>query len=298
MNERVGYIGLGLMGRPIALHLLQAGYPLAVYARNESAVTPLVEAGATVCSSPQALAAECEIIFINVSDSPDVEAVVLGEQGVIHGARAGAVVVDMSTISPTVTRSIAQQLSSKGVEMLDAPVSGGTAGAEAASLSIMVGGKAEVFARIKPLFEVVGKNITHVGRSGAGQVAKGCNQLIAAQTLAAISEAFVLAKASGVDPSKIREALLGGFAGSRMLEVHGQRMLDHDFEPGFKTGLHQKDLRIVREAAAEAEVTLPGTELVSGQIDALVEGGLGELDSAALVTVLEQLNGVMLHKTS
>ncbi len=297
MNERVGYIGLGLMGRPIALNLLHAGYPLAVYARRESVLRPLIDAGATSYSSPQALAAQCDVIITNVSDSCDVEEVVLGEQGVIHGARAGSVVIDMSTISPGVTRTAAQQLAEKGVEMLDAPVSGGTVGAETGTLSIMVGGKADVFERLRPLFEVIGKNITHVGGSGAGQVAKACNQLIVAQMMAAIGEAFVLAEASGVEPRKVRAALMGGFAGSRILEVHGRRMLEHDFLPGFKASLHQKDLHIVREAAAECEVTLPGTELVSGYLDALIDSGQGELDSAALVTVLEQRNGVMLNKT-
>jgi len=297
MTERVGYIGLGLMGRPVALNLLRAGYPVAVYARRESAALPLVAAGATAYASPQALAAVCDIVFINVSDSPDVEAVVLGEQGVICSARAGSVVVDMSTISPSVTRFIADKLSLKGIDMLDAPVSGGTIGAEAGSLSVMVGGKADVFKRLLPLFDVVGENITHVGGHGAGQVAKACNQLIVAQMMAAIGEAFVLAEASGVDPGKVREALMGGFAGSRILEVHGQRMLDSNFEPGFKARLHQKDLRIVREAAAEMDLSLAGTEMVSEYVDALVDGGQGELDSAALVTVLAQLSGVTLHKT-
>ena len=297
MTERVGYIGLGLMGRPVALNLLRAGYSVAVYARREFSLLPLVAVGATAYASPQALAAVCDIIFINVSDSPDVEAVVLGDQGVIQGATAGSVVVDMSTISPSVTRSIADKLSLKGIDMLDAPVSGGTIGAEAGSLSVMVGGKADVFKRLLPLFEVIGENITHVGGHGAGQVAKACNQLIVAQMMAAIGEAFVLAKASGVDPGNVREALMGGFAGSRILEVHGQRMLDDDFEPGFKAHLHQKDLCIVREAAAEMELSLPGTEMVSEYVDALVDGGRGELDSAVLATVLAQLNGVTLHKT-
>jgi len=297
MSERIGYIGLGLMGRPICMNLLKMGYSLNVYARRESAMLPLVDAGAVAFPSPQALAAECDIIFINVSDSPDVETVVLGEQGVIHGTRAGCVVVDMSTISPSVSRSIADKLSSKGIDMLDAPVSGGTVGAKAGSLSIMVGGKAEVFKRLLPLFEVMGESITHVGSHGAGQVAKACNQLIVAQMMAAIGEAFVLAEASGVDPAKVREALMGGFAGSRILEVHGQRMLDSNFEPGFKARLHQKDLRIVCETAAEMGLSLVGTEMVSEYIDVLVDGGQGELDSAALVTVLAQRDRITLHKT-
>lgn len=287
---KLGYIGLGLMGRPIALNLLRAGYPLAVYARREAALAPLVDAGADVCDSPEALAAACDVIFTNVSDSSDVEAVVLGERGAVHGARPGSVVIDMSTISPDVTRAIAARLAAADVEMLDAPVSGGTVGAEDGTLSIMVGGKREVFEKAKPLFDVVGSNITHVGEHGAGQVAKACNQLVVAQSMAAIAEAFLFAEACGVDPHKVRESLLGGFAGSRILEVHGKRMLDHNFEPGFRARLHQKDLRIVLDAAAAVEVTLPGTELASGYIDALVARGDGELDSAALATVVELFN--------
>ena len=289
MTERVGYIGLGIMGRPAALNLLNAGYPLWVWARRVEAMEPLLAAGATACANPAEVAKHCEIIFTNVSDTPDVEAVVLGDSGVIHGALPGSVVVDMSTISPLASRRIATHLAQQGVEMLDAPVSGGEQGAIAGSLSFMVGGKSEIFARVKPLFEIMGKNVVHCGEYGAGQVTKACNQIVITQSIAAIGEAFVFARRSGVDPAKVREALLGGFAGSRALEAHGKRMLDHDFAPGFKARLHRKDMRIVLDTAAEIGVALPGAALSTQLINALVGGGDGELDSSAIYRVQELL---------
>ena len=222
MAEKVGYIGLGIMGRPMALNLLRAGYPVWVYARRTEALPPLTEAGATVCSSPADVARHAEVVFTNVSDTPDVEQIVLGDKGIIHGAKHGAVVVDNSTISPSATRSMANKLRNAGVEMLDAPVSGGEKGAIDGTLSIMAGGRTEAFERVLPLLQVLGKNVVHVGGNGAGQVTKACNQVVIAQTIAAVGEALILATASGVNPVKVREALLGGFAGSRVLEVHGQ----------------------------------------------------------------------------
>jgi 2-hydroxy-3-oxopropionate reductase len=252
----------------------------------------LIQAGALPSTSPQSLAQNCDIIFTNVSDTSDVQQVILGEQGVILGAKAGSVVVDMSTILPSASRQIATVLAEKNVEMLDAPVSGGSQGAIDGTLSIMVGGKAEVFERVLPVLQVMGKNIVHIGDSGAGQVAKACNQIIVTQTLAAIAEAFTLATSAGVDAGKVRQALLGGFAGSRMLDVHGQRMLTHNYTPGFKAKLHQKDMQIVQQFAAELGVDLPSTDLVTGYINALVEAGLGERDSAAMATLFEQKAGV------
>ncbi|MEJ2058870.1 MAG: 2-hydroxy-3-oxopropionate reductase [Gammaproteobacteria bacterium] len=290
MSERVGYIGLGIMGRPMALNLLKAGYPVRVWARREAAMQPLLEAGATACKSAAEVAAEADIIFTNVSDTPDVQQVVLGEAGILEGAQAGAVVVDNSTISPSATRAMAERLSEKGVEMLDAPVSGGEQGAINGTLSIMVGGKDAVFTRVKPLFEVLGQNIVHVGTNGAGQVCKACNQVVIAQTIAGIGEAFVLAETSGVDAAKVREALLGGFAGSRALEIHGQRMLDRDFKPGFKARLHSKDMGIALQTAAELGIALPGAALVTQLINALVGRGDGELDSSAIVKLQRQLS--------
>ncbi|MEW5757725.1 MAG: NAD(P)-binding domain-containing protein [Pseudomonadota bacterium] len=289
MNERIGYIGLGVMGRAAAANLLKAGYPLWIYARRAELMQPLTAAGAQPCASPQELAQHCDIIFTNVSDTDDVVEVVLGEHGVIHGARPGSVVVDMSTISPSVSRHIAAELAHADIAMLDAPVSGGSQGAIDGTLSIMVGGKAAVFERVLPVLRAMGKNIVHIGDHGAGQVTKACNQIVVTQTLAAIGEAFILAAASGVDPAKVRAALLGGFAGSRILEVHGQRMLDHNYTPGFKAKLHQKDMRIVQDAAAELGIALPSTALASQYLNALVGTGLGELDSSAMVSLFEQL---------
>jgi 2-hydroxy-3-oxopropionate reductase len=289
MTEKVGYIGLGIMGRPAALNLLKAGYPVRVWARRDESMAPLVEAGATACASPAGVAAAADIIFTNVSDTPDVEEVVLGEKGVIRGAREGAVVVDMSTISPLATRHIAGCLAQQGVELLDAPVSGGERGAIDGTLSFMVGGSAEAFARVRPLFEVMGRNIVHCGDSGAGQVTKACNQIVITQAIAAVGEAFVFARRNGVDPAKVREALLGGFAGSKVLENHGQRMLDHNFDPGFKARLHRKDMRIVLETAAELGIGLPGAALGTQYINALVGAGDGELDSSAIYRLQEAM---------
>jgi 2-hydroxy-3-oxopropionate reductase len=226
-----------------------------------------------------------------VSDTPDVEQVILGRDGLIEGVRAGALVVDMSTISPSATRAMAGRLAENGLEMLDAPVSGGEAGAIDGVLSIMVGGSEAAFDRARPLFEIMGRNIVHVGGNGAGQVCKSCNQVLVSQTMAAVGEAIIMARASGVDPAKVRAALLGGSANSKILEIHGQRMIDADFEPGFKADLHRKDLRIVLEAAHELGIALPGTALVSQYLNALAGRGLGDLDSSALFKVLEDLSG-------
>jgi 2-hydroxy-3-oxopropionate reductase len=289
MTERVGYIGLGIMGRPMALNLLKAGYPVSVWARRAESMEPLVEAGAKACASPADVARQSDIVFTNVSDTADVEAVILGPDGIIHGAESGSVVVDDSTISPLATREMAGQLREKGIEMLDAPVSGGEQGAIDGTLSMMVGGKSEVFERVRPLFEVLGRNIVLVGDNGAGQVAKMCNQVVIAQTMAAVGEAFTLAEAADVDPAKVREALLGGFAGSKVMEVHGQRMLDDNFAPGFKAKLHRKDMKIALETAAALGVGVPGAAVATQLINALVGAGGGELDSSALVTVQRRM---------
>ncbi len=288
----VGFIGLGIMGRPMALNLLKAGHRLRVYGRRPETMQPLMQAGATACTSPREAAEGAEVTIVMVSDTPDVEQVILGAEGVIHGARPGSVVVDMSTISPAATRFMARELAAGGVEMLDAPVSGGDVGAVNAILSIMVGGKAEVFLRVKPLFEALGKNIVHIGDSGAGQVAKACNQIVVAVTIQGVAEALTFARKNGVDPGKVRDALLGGFAGSKILEVHGKRMLDHDFKPGFKTRLHQKDLDIVMQTARELGLALPAAALVMQNLNALIGSGDGEVDSAAVVKVVERMSGL------
>ena len=288
----VGFVGLGIMGRPMALHLVKGGHSLRVSARRPEAMMPLAEAGATACISPAEAARGSEVIFIMVSDTPDVEQVVLGAGGVVEGAAPGSVAVDMSTISPVATRAMAAKLAEKGIEMLDAPVSGGDVGAINATLSIMVGGKPEIFAKVKPLFELMGRNIVHIGANGAGQVAKACNQIVGAVVLESVAEAITLARKNGVDPAKVREALLGGYAWSRMLEVHGGRMLSRDFKPGFKARLHRKDLRIAVETAAALDIALPQTALIAQHLNALVGMGLGEEDSAAVVKVIERASGV------
>jgi len=291
LNEKVGFIGLGIMGRPMALNLGRAGYDLFVHARWQESMEPLVATGAITCASPAEVARQADIVVTMVADTPDVEQVILGRHGVLEGVRAGSVVVDMSTISPSATRTMAKHLRERGAQMLDAPVSGGEAGAIDGVLSIMVGGTEAIFERVLPLFEVMGRNIVHVGGNGAGQVCKACNQIAISQTIAGVAEAILMARASGVDPAKVRASLLGGFANSKVLEIHGQRMIEANYEPGFKAGLHQKDLRIVLEAAHELGIALPGTALVSQYLNALVGRGLGDLDSSALFRVLEDANG-------
>jgi 2-hydroxy-3-oxopropionate reductase len=293
MGTKLGFVGLGIMGRPMASNLMRGGHAMAVYARRAESMRPLADAGATACASAQEAAAQADVTFVMVSDTPDVEQVILGPGGCAEGARASSVVVDMSTISPAATRRIAQTLAERGIEMLDAPVSGGEVGAVNGTLSIMVGGKAEVFERVRPLFELMGKNIVHVGASGAGQVAKSCNQIVAAVTIEAVAEALLLARTNGVDAAKVREALLGGFAYSRVLELHGRRMLDEDFKPGFKARLHQKDMRIVLQSAHELGLGLPAAALAAQHINALVGSGEGDLDSSAIYKVLGRMSGVL-----
>ncbi|MGB5733506.1 MAG: NAD(P)-dependent oxidoreductase [Thiohalocapsa sp.] len=296
MTDKIGFIGLGIMGRPMALNLIKAGYDLVVHARRAESMAPLAQAGAETCPSPAEVARRASIVFTMVADTPDVEQVILGagEAGgdaVLNGLQPGSVVVDMSTISASATRAMAERLRAAGAEMLDAPVSGGDVGAVAGTLSIMVGGSEAAFERVRPLFEAMGKNIVHVGDSGAGQVCKACNQVVISQTIAGVGEAMLLAQASGVDGAKVREALLGGFANSRVLELHGQRMLDDRYEPGFKCSLFQKDMRLVLEAAHELGLALPGAAQATQLINALVGQGDGELDSAAIYRAQRRLNG-------
>jgi 2-hydroxy-3-oxopropionate reductase len=287
VTDRVGFIGLGIMGKPMARHLLDAGFPLTVHSRSAAPVDELAEAGASRAASPAEVAAASDVVVTMLPDTPDVELVLLGPDGVASGAAAGSLVVDMSSVDPIPTRSFAERLAGQGVDMLDAPVSGGEKGAIDAALSIMVGGSPEAFERATPLFAAMGKNIVHVGPSGAGQIAKACNQLVVAATIEAVAEALVLAERAGVDAAKVREALLGGFAGSKILEVHGQRMLDRAFDPGFRARLHRKDARIVLDTAKEVGAPVPSFEAVAGQLDELVASGGGELDHSALFTLLE-----------
>ncbi|MGQ9686825.1 MAG: NAD(P)-dependent oxidoreductase [Thiobacillaceae bacterium] len=290
--ETIGFVGLGVMGAPMALNLLRAGHPLTVYNRTAERAAPLAEAGASVAVSPQAVAAAGRIVFVNVSDDAAVEAVLFGPLGLAHGLAKGAVVVDMGTTSPAATRRFAEKLAERGATLLDAPVSGGEAGARAGTLSIMVGGPAEAFAQVQPLFRVLGRNIVHVGETGAGQVAKACNQIVVSATLMGVAEALTFARRQGVSPARVREALLGGFAYSRILKVHGDRMLKGDFTPGFRARLHQKDLGIVTAEAQALNLALPTSALAAQLMNALVAAGQAEADSSALVRVIEALAGV------
>lgn len=292
MSERIGFVGLGIMGRPMALNIQKAGYELAVYARRPESMEPLAAAGAVCCASAAEVARRSDICFTMVADTPDVEQAILGPDGLAEGARPGSVVVDMSTAAPGAIRTIAERLRARGIAMLDAPVSGGDLGAIDGTLSIMVGGEPEIFARVRPLFEVMGRNIVHIGPNGAGQVCKSCNQIVVGATIAGVAEAILLARASGVDPARVREALLGGFAASRILEVHGRRMIEGDFAPGFKARLHRKDMRIVSEAAHALGLALPGAAAVGQYLNALVGRGLGEEDSAAIYKVLEAMSAL------
>jgi 2-hydroxy-3-oxopropionate reductase len=292
VSERIGFIGLGIMGRPMAIHLVDAGYAVTVWNRTRSKMQALVERGAAAGESPKDVAARSDITITMVADTPDAVEVILGADGVIHGARRGSVVVDMSTISPVATREIARQLGERGVEMLDAPVSGGERGAIDATLSIMVGGKPEVFERALPVFQKMGKQIVHLGGTGAGQVTKACNQLVLSLTLLGVAEALTMAQKAGVDPAKVRAALLGGFAQSRVLELHGQRMLDHNFEPGFRTRLYHKDMGIVMETGRSAGMPLVGGALAAQLYQIAMNQGFGEKDYSILARVVAGLAGV------
>ncbi len=285
-SNRIGIIGLGIMGKPMAMNLLKANYKLGLYARHQGSLQPFESYDVEIFNTPADLAQHCKITITIVSDSPDVEEVVTGTNGIIYGAAAGHLVIDMSTISPEVTRNLAVQLENKNIDMLDTPVSGGEQGAIDGTLSIMVGGNEVIFNQALPVLQCLGKNIIHVGNHGAGQVAKACNQILVAQTISAVAEAFLLAKSSGVDPNKVRDALLGGFAYSKILEVHGKRMLDNAYQPGFQAKLHHKDMGIALNSAKENKISLPGAELAAKYLQKIVAHGDGNLDSAAIAKVI------------
>ncbi len=287
---QVGFIGLGLMGRPLARHLAAAGHSLHLWARRPETLAAFDDLAVTRHATPAAVAGSAEIVITMVADAPDVEAVALGENGIAAGARRGLIHVDMSTIAPAAAQRIGARLEAQGIEFLDAPVSGGEVGAINATLTIMVGGKSEIFERVKPLFEKMGKSITLIGGTGAGQVAKACNQILTGVGVAAVAEALNFATKSGVDAAKVREALLGGFAYSRILENHGQRMLDRNFKPGFKSWMHQKDLRIVMEEAHRLGLALPSSAATAQMFNAMVGSGLGDEDSIAMLKLLERMS--------
>ena len=287
--ERAGFVGLGIMGNPMAANLLRAGFALTVWNRTVSRVEPLVAAGATAAGSPAAVARASDAVVICVSDSPDVEEVVLGPGGVAEGAKPGTIVIDCSTIAPATAKKVAAALDERGVRFLDAPVSGGDVGAKAGTLAIMVGGDADAFEQARPVFEAMGKTIVHVGPSGAGQVVKLCNQVAGALNLLAMAEAIALCRRSGVDPARMLEVVSKGAAGSWMLENLGPRAIAGDFAPGFMVELMQKDLRLIAEAAAETHTALPGSVLVQQLLRGLEARGRGKDGTQAIVDAVRAL---------
>ncbi len=288
--SKFGFIGLGIMGTPMAVNLRKGGHELFVYSRKPTP-QPLLDAGVTACASSKEVAQQADIVFLMVPDTPDVEAVLFGENGVASGLSKGKTVVDMSSISPIETKRFAKAINELGCDYLDAPVSGGEVGAKAASLTIMVGGPQAVFDRVKPLFELMGKNITLVGGNGDGQTCKVANQIIVALNIAAVGEALLFASKAGADPAKVRQALMGGFASSRILEVHGERMIKRSFDPGFRIGLHQKDVGLALAGARALGVALPQTAGAAQLMQVCAANGMADLDHSALVRALELMAG-------
>ncbi|WP_260336498.1 MULTISPECIES: 2-hydroxy-3-oxopropionate reductase [unclassified Paraburkholderia] len=286
--QKAGFIGLGIMGKPMAANLLKNGVSLAAFTRS-GVPAELTQAGALACDNPAAVAANADVIFIMVPDTPDVERVLFGENGLASALRAGQTVVDMSSISPMATRDFAARVRESGADYLDAPVSGGEVGAKAGSLTIMVGGEQATFDSVKPLFDMMGKNVTLIGAVGAGQVCKVANQVIVAATIEAVGEALLLASKAGVDAARVREALMGGFASSRILEVHGERMTRRTFDPGFRIELHQKDLNLALSTAQALGVSLPNTATCQALFNACVAHGGKAWDHSAMVRALEVL---------
>ena len=285
---KLGFIGLGIMGAPMCAHLIKAGHQLFVHTHGK-VPAEIADSGATQCTSNRGVAERSDIVFVMVPDTPDVQQVLFAEDGVAMGLAPGKIVVDMSSISPIDTKVFAKKINDLGCDYLDAPVSGGEVGAKAASLTIMVGGPQKAFDRVKPLFELMGKNITLVGGNGDGQTTKVANQIIVALNIAAVGEALVFASKAGADPAKVRQALMGGFAASRILEVHGERMIKRTFAPGFRIGLHQKDLNLALSGARALSVALPQTANAAQLMQACAANGMADLDHSALVRALELL---------
>jgi len=290
--EKIGFIGIGIMGKPMSINLLKAAYPVIVHDINRQAVEEVVHEGATQATSAKIVAEQSEVVITMLPDSPEVETVVFGKNGIIEGVHSGMLFIDMSTIAPETSGKVYNILTEKGVAVLDAPVSGGDVGAKAGTLSIMVGGTKAAFQRALPIFRVMGKNIVHIGDAGAGQVTKACNQIIVGMTIQAVAEAMTLAKKSGVDLEKVRDALLGGFAQSRILDLHGKRIIEGNYQPGFKIKLHRKDMNIALQTGRALSVPLPGSAQVATQMDAIIAQGNGDLDHSALALFLEQLANI------
>ena len=292
MKPKIGFIGLGVMGRPMSENLLKAGYSLVVHNRGREPVKELVGLGAEEAFSAKEVAQRSEVIITMLPDSPDVELVITGPDGVLEGAHEGQIIIDMSTIAPSVAVEVAKKAAEKGVRMLDAPVSGGDVGAKQGTLSIMVGGPEDLFKECLPIFEVMGKTSIHVGESGAGQTVKACNQVLVAVTMAGVAEALVLGTKAGVDPAKIVQVLSGGLARCGVLENRGMRMVKGDFEPGFRSRLHYKDLNIIMKTGNDYNVPLPVTSVVHELFGAMLVKGRQEYDHSGLITVIEDLAGV------
>ena len=284
----IGFIGLGIMGRPMALNLIKGGHTLFLHSRS-GVPQDLTGAGGRACQSAREVASQSEVVITMVPDTPDVEAVLFGADGVAQGLSAGKTVVDMSSISPIATKTFAKRIGELGCEYLDAPVSGGEVGAKNATLSIMAGGSEAAFARIRPIFELMGKNITLVGGTGDGQTCKVANQIVVALTIEAVGEALLFASKAGADPARVRQALMGGFASSRILEVHGERMINRTFDPGFRVELHQKDLNLALAGARALGVSLPNTSTAQELFNACVAQGGAKWDHSAMVRALEKL---------
>jgi 2-hydroxy-3-oxopropionate reductase len=289
MSARIALIGLGVMGRPMTQNLINAGYAVTVYNRSNGPVEELTAAGAKSAPTPAAAAAAADVTILMLADDSAVEAVAEGPDGVVSGARGGSLVIDMSTVSPALDRRLADQFGERDVEFLDAPVSGGDAGARAGTLSIMAGGPASAFERAKPIFDVLGTTIVHVGGHGSGQVVKACNQVVVALNLEALAEALVLGSKNGVQPATILEVLSGGLANSRVLELRGPNMLEHNFTPGFAIALHHKDLGIALAEARAGGVSLPGTAMVDQMFASIRQHGGAGYDHSGVLTHLEQL---------
>lgn len=296
MNQRIGYIGLGLMGKPMARNLLKTGFPLTVHNRSRAPVEELAAEGAQPADSPRAVAEASDVVFTNLPDSPDVEQVVLGSNGVIEGCRTGMIFVDNSTIKPETARSIATALAEVEVAALDAPVSGGDVGAKAGTLAIMVGGPRETFESMMPIFQAIGKTITYVGESGAGQVAKACNQIMVAAQMAAMGELILLAQKSGVDPRRVVDAIRGGAAQCWTLDVKPQRLFMGERQPGFKAYMQHKDLGIILDTARAYGMPLPVTSAVMQLYESMLQLGMRDLDNSAVIGVLEKMANVILKE--
>jgi 2-hydroxy-3-oxopropionate reductase len=284
---KIGFIGTGIMGRPMAGHLQRAGHELLIVEHRSPAPSELVEGGAVICTSHSEIASKADVVILMVPDTPDVEQVLFGADGVAEGLSAGKTVIDMSSIDPIATKDFGKAIEALGCDYVDAPVSGGEVGAKNASLTIMVGAKPAVFERVTPLFEIMGKNITLVGEIGAGQITKVANQIIVALNIEAVAEALLFAAKAGADPARVRKALLGGFAASRVLEVHGERMINRTFDPGFRIRLHQKDLNLALSGARTLGMSLPNTASAQQLFSACVANGGGDQDHSALVRALE-----------